>query len=281
MDLATEKVVLTVPASRGSKEIGHTGGTLRFDGEGNLCSRRRRRQPVRASRLRADRRAARARTSTRQGTSANTNDLRGKLLRIKPEPTARYTIPAGNLFAPGEMGTRPEIYAMGFRNAFRFTVDTDRLGLHRRLRPRRRQPNPNRGPAGLVEWNVIKAPGNYGWPYCVADNVAYNDFDFATSTSGAKFNCARAGQRLPQQHGQARPAAVDRVRRLLRLRRLADLAAARPGSAWRRWPAPSTTTTRLAVGHEVAAVLRRQAALLRVGATASCTRAARPPTARS
>ena len=73
-----------------------------------------------------------------QGTSANTNDLRGKLLRIKPQPDGTYSIPAGNLFAPGEMGTRPEIYAMGFRNAFRFTRRHRRHGLHRRLRSRRR-----------------------------------------------------------------------------------------------------------------------------------------------
>ena len=32
-------------------------------------------------------------------TSGNTNDLRGKILRIHPEPDGTYTIPAGNLFA--------------------------------------------------------------------------------------------------------------------------------------------------------------------------------------
>ena len=59
-----------------------------------------------------------------QRSAANTNDLRGKILRIKPDPTeADYTIPAGNLFAPGEADTRPEIYAMGFRNPFRISVD--------------------------------------------------------------------------------------------------------------------------------------------------------------
>lgn len=29
---------------------------------------------------------------------SNTNDLRGKILRIHPEPDATYTIPEGNLF---------------------------------------------------------------------------------------------------------------------------------------------------------------------------------------
>ena len=36
-----------------------------------------------------------------QRTSGNTNDLRGKINRIHPESNGTYTIPAGNLFAPG------------------------------------------------------------------------------------------------------------------------------------------------------------------------------------
>ena len=58
-----------------------------------------------------------------QRSAGNTNDLRGKLLRIKPQPDGTYTIPSGNLFAPGTARTRPEIYAMGFRNPFRMSVD--------------------------------------------------------------------------------------------------------------------------------------------------------------
>jgi hypothetical protein len=36
----------------------------------------------------------------------NTNDLRGKLLRFHVEPDGSYTVPAGNLFAPGTPLTR-------------------------------------------------------------------------------------------------------------------------------------------------------------------------------
>ena len=32
--------------------------------------------------------------------------------------------------------------------------------------------NANRGPQGSVEYNVAHKPGNYGWPYCIRDNVA-------------------------------------------------------------------------------------------------------------
>jgi hypothetical protein len=58
-----------------------------------------------------------------QGTSANTNDLRGKILRIHLEDDGTYTIPAGNLFAPGAERTRPEIWVMGLRNPYRLHVD--------------------------------------------------------------------------------------------------------------------------------------------------------------
>jgi hypothetical protein len=36
---------------------------------------------------------------------------------------------------------------------------------------------------------VINRPGNAGWPYCIGPNLPYNDFNFATSTSGAPFDC--------------------------------------------------------------------------------------------
>ena len=60
--------------------------------------------------------------------------------------------------------------------------------------------NPNRGPQGSVEYNVV-TPGYYGWPYCVRDNVPYNDYDFATGTSGPKFNCAAPVNNSPNNTG--------------------------------------------------------------------------------
>ena len=73
------------------------------------------------------------RSSTRAAAPANTNDLRGKVLRSSRTASRRpserlggaYTIPAGNLFPPSgtPTKTRPEIYAMGFRNPFRIQVD--------------------------------------------------------------------------------------------------------------------------------------------------------------
>ena len=113
-----------------------------------------------------------------------------------------YTIPANNLFPEGTAKTRPEIFGMGFRNPFRFTVDkTTGWVLMGDYGPDAGTTNANRGPQGSVEFNVLSKAGNYGWPYCIRDNVAYNDYNFATKVSGAKFNCAAPVNDSPNNTG--------------------------------------------------------------------------------
>src|ERR1700712_667307 len=136
-----------------------------------------------------------------QRTAGNTNDLNGKILRVKPMEIplgtpgvgTTYTIPTGNLFdeaADSTNKTRPEIFGMGFRNPFRFTIDqTTGWVLSADYGPDAGTANANRGPQGSVEYNVLTKSGNFGWPYCIRENTPYNDYDFATSTSGAKFDC--------------------------------------------------------------------------------------------
>ena len=172
---------------------------------------RRQHEPVRLRRLRPiDERAGRAFWDA-QRTSANTNSYSGKILRIMPlaNPTGPgvgtgYTIPSGNLFPEAQdtdNKTLPEIFAMGFRNPFRITVDP-KSGqvLMGDYGPDAGTTNPNRGPQGSVEFNIV-TPGNYGWPYCVRDNVPYNDYNFATGTSGPKFNCAAPVNNSPNNTG--------------------------------------------------------------------------------
>ena len=57
------------------------------------------------------------------GNGQSTNTLLGKLLRIDPTPSADkpYSIPADNPFVAG--GGRPEIWAYGLRNPWRFSFD--------------------------------------------------------------------------------------------------------------------------------------------------------------
>ena len=54
----------------------------------------------------------------------NTNDLLGKILRINVEAglPATYTVPSNNPFV-GQSGFRPEIWALGLRNPWRFSFD--------------------------------------------------------------------------------------------------------------------------------------------------------------
>jgi glucose/arabinose dehydrogenase len=52
----------------------------------------------------------------------NTGTLLAKILRVDPSPQGGYTIPAGNPFV-GRRGARPEIWAYGLRNPWRFSFD--------------------------------------------------------------------------------------------------------------------------------------------------------------
>jgi cytochrome c len=202
IDLASEQKILQVPAERGS--CCHVGGEIDFDAQGNLfLSTGDDSNPFSSDGYTPiDERSTRNPVFDAQRTAGNTNDLRGKLLRIKVGADGSYTIPAGNLFAAGQMGTRPEVYAMGFRNPFRFAVDRSTgwvyLGDYG---PDAGAASATRGPAGQVEFNLIKGPGNYGWPYCTGKNDAYNDYDFATGTSGAKFDCAAPKNTSPNNTG--------------------------------------------------------------------------------
>ncbi|MFE2045815.1 carbohydrate-binding protein [Streptomyces sp. NPDC059477] len=194
LDMASEKIVLEVPNDRG--QCCHVGGDIDFDAAGNLyLTTGDDTNPFDSSGYTPiDERTNRNPQFDAQRTSGNTNDLRGKLLRIKPTAAGGYTVPAGNLFAAGTANTRPEIYAMGFRNPFRMSVDrptgTVYLGDYG---PDAGGTDTNRGPGGQVEFNRITSPGNYGWPYCTGTNTTaetYNEYTFPSGPTAAKYNCA-------------------------------------------------------------------------------------------
>ncbi|BCJ63704.1 PQQ-dependent sugar dehydrogenase [Polymorphospora rubra] len=194
LNTGSQVTVLDVPADRGL--CCHVGGDIDFDAAGNLyLSTGDDTNPFdSAGYAPIDERTNRNPGYDAQRTSANTNDLRGKILRIRVNANGTYSIPAGNLFAPGTARTRPEIYAMGFRNPFRMSVDRATGHVYvGDYGPDAGSTNPNRGPSGQVEFNRITSPGNYGWPYCTGTNTAtetYNEWDFATGASGPKYDCA-------------------------------------------------------------------------------------------
>jgi cytochrome c len=210
--LATEQKIIEVGTDRGI--CCHVGGKIDFDSKGNLyLSTGDDTNPFASDGYTPiDERADRNPAFDAQRTAGNTNDLRGKLLRIKVGANGGYTVPKGNLFKPGTAYTRPEIYAMGLRNPFRFAVDkkTD-VAYVGDYSPDANSPNPARGPAGHGRWMAIDKPANYGWPYCVAPDMPYVDFDFATRTSGQPFNCAAPVNDSPNNTGKRKLPPVQKA----------------------------------------------------------------------
>ena len=122
IDLASEVLMLEVNTQR--QECCHTGGSLTWDSKGNLyLSTGDNTNPFESDGYGPMDESPGRSPFDAQGSSANPNDLRGKILRIHPEDDGTYSIPYGNLFPSDMDGTRPEIYVMGNRNPYRISVD--------------------------------------------------------------------------------------------------------------------------------------------------------------
>lgn len=117
------------------------------------------------------------------------SDLIGALLRIDVDGGTPYAIPASNPFV-GQGGARDEIYAYGFRNPWRYSIDptTARVFV---------------ADVGQDDWeeiNIVEAGGNYGWPTMEGPDC------FPPGT-----NCDTTGLELPifqYAHGQGGVCAV-------------------------------------------------------------------------
>ncbi len=202
IDQSSEKLMLEVATQR--LNCCHTGGSIVFDANKNLyVSSGDNVSPFESDGFSpADERVGRS-TFDGQGSSSNTNDLRGKILRIHPEPDGTYTIPEGNLFPKGEEKTRPEIYVMGNRNPYRISIDQKTGFLYwGEVGPDAGNDSPERGPRGYDEVNQAQKAGYFGWPLFVGGNYAYAKYDFEKKTVGPRHDPLKPINSSPNNTGK-------------------------------------------------------------------------------
>ena len=204
-DLKSEQIILEVNTQR--EICCHTGGSIAFDKAGNLYlsvgdnttpfdeidTLTRKPYPLNSHGFAPlddrpgfehydDRRAA-----------GNSNDLRGKILRIHVNEDGSYSIPEGNLFGEGNPKARPEIYVMGDRNPYRISVDKHTGYVYwGEVGPDANNDSlDTRGPRGYDEVNQARKAGNFGWPYFVGNNYPYREYNYGTGESGQAFDPAK------------------------------------------------------------------------------------------
>ena len=202
LDLASEKILLKVPVQKNSGA--HHGGSLAWDKDGNLyLSTGDSTSPFPANGYAPldERPGDEYFSLDAQRSSGNTNDLKGKVLRIHPKDDGTYTIPDGNLFPRGTPNTLPEIFVMGCRNPYRIAVNPKTSTLYWGEIGPDAGKDSTQGPRGFDEFNQAKKPGNYGWPYFVGNNEAYVEWDFATLTAGPKFDPEAPENNSPNNTG--------------------------------------------------------------------------------
>ena len=175
--LRDEKPMIDVRIDKGCC---HTGGSIAFDRQGHLfVSYGDNSNPFTAGDYAPIDPTPGKSLADALRSAGNTQDLRGKILRITPTPDGKYTIPAGNLFADPKVG-RPEIYVMGDRNPYRISVDQHTGWLYwGEVGPDARQDSVY-GPEGFDEVNQAKHAGNFGWPMFIANNRPYRNYNFTT-----------------------------------------------------------------------------------------------------
>ncbi|MFY0689232.1 MAG: ThuA domain-containing protein [Cyclobacteriaceae bacterium] len=200
IDMQSEVQLLTVKTQR--NECCHAAGSIEFGNDRQLFIATGDNTSPRATGYNPiDERPGRSPWDA-QKSSGNANDLRGKILRISVALDGTVSIPDGNLFPKDGSQGRPEIYVMGCRNPYRISIDKRTGDLYwGDVGPDAGEDSTTRGPKGHDEVNKAVAAGNFGWPYFIGDNKAYNKFDFETEVSGEKFDPAKPVNNSPNNTG--------------------------------------------------------------------------------
>ncbi|MEM7368486.1 MAG: ThuA domain-containing protein [Bacteroidota bacterium] len=201
LDLASEKILLEIPTQR--EECCHSAGSLEFGPHGHLFISTGDNTNPHASDgySPSDEQEGRGPWDA-QKSSANMNDLRGKILRITPMTDGTYSIPDGNLFAKDGSEGKPEIYVMGCRNPFRIAIDQRTGYLYwGDVGPDAGEAAEGRGPAGHDEVNQARKAGFFGWPYFIGNNKPYTEYEFASKTSLKEHNPEKPINNSPNNTG--------------------------------------------------------------------------------
>jgi glucose/arabinose dehydrogenase len=145
----TEKILIDIDCNH------HQGGTLEFSKEGYLFVS-----------------IGDGQDRDPENQAQNLGKLYGKILRIdiKNKGTKGYTIPHDNPFFANKLGYREEIFAYGFRNPFRFSIDAMSNSLL----------VGDVGQENFEEIDIVKKGGNYGWPI-MEGNANFNKKYHATN----------------------------------------------------------------------------------------------------
>ncbi|WP_229252852.1 PQQ-dependent sugar dehydrogenase [Dyadobacter helix] len=183
LDESSKKVLLEIPTQR--TYCCHSAGYLTFASDGLLylsIGDNTNAEEIEGHNP-TDERPGRA-LADDQGSTANSNDYRGKILRIKPEPDGTYSIPDGNLFPKdGSLG-KPEIYVMGLRNPFRMSVDPKTQYVYWGDVGPDTEVKASEGKLSYDEINQARKPGFFGYPYFLGANEVFPKYDFETKKEG-------------------------------------------------------------------------------------------------
>ena len=196
--LRDERVLLEVRIDRGCC---HTGGSLAFNREGELfISYGDNTNPFTAGSYAPIDPTPGKFLADALRSSGNTQDLRGKILRIRPLPNGTYAIPGGNLFADPKDG-RPEIFVMGNRNPYRISVDQHTGWLYWGEVGPDGEKDSEFGSRGYDEINQAQRAGNYGWPMFIGDNRPFRNYNFTTKQLFDLFDPKRPENTSPNNTG--------------------------------------------------------------------------------
>ena len=222
LDMASQQQILTYQHQ--TAECCHSSGSLYFDADGNLLiSAGDNTNPFASDGFNPiDERPGRAFWDA-QRTSANTNDLNGKIMRIKPldNPTGApgvgttYTIPAGNLFPAGTANTP----ARDLRHGLPQPVPVhrrpgDQLGPDGGLRPGRRLDRGEPRPAGQRRVQRAREGRQLRLALLHPPERRLQRLRLLDRPVRRQVQLRRAGQQLAEQHRPDQPAAGHRGRRV-------------------------------------------------------------------